>query len=140
MEVVYISHPLSAPTEEERELNAESAQRWAAWVAMTFKVATITEWASHSRYWTEAEGREHGLKMDCEHVSRSDRVFLLNRNGEGIVSSGMRVEAMHARGFRLEGPYNHEALVAVHDLTKIKFEDRAMIETIGIDKLPRWEG
>ena len=130
MKVIYISHPLTAPSEVERLKNAESAERWAAWIAWTFKVATITEWAGLARFWTEEQGRALGLELDKEHVRRSDEVWLLNPNGEGIVSSGMLVEA-------LEG-INHGK--AVYNLTSIEFGDRVLIQTmVKSGRLePRW--
>ena len=86
--MLYLSHPLSASTDEERQRNRENATRWAAFIAWHCKVAICADWIVLSSVWTEAQGRELGLKLDCEQVRRCDGIVVVG----GRITSGMTIE------------------------------------------------
>jgi len=90
--VIYVAHPLAAPTSEERQRNRANAARWVAWVAAQ-GYAPVATWITLSGQWEETEeSREFGLLIDCTLVERCDAVWLVG----GRISSGMRREADHA--------------------------------------------
>ncbi len=97
MRTIYVAHPLNAPTEQGRNANRESAARWAAWLAYTFRVAVVCDWIVLSGVLTEEQGREFGLEIDKALISRCDGVFLCGTR----VSSGMTVESEHAKAIGL---------------------------------------
>lgn len=92
MRVVYIAHPLSAPTVQEMAENRRRAARWVAWAARQ-GVAPVATWIVLSAELSETqENRELGLAVDCATVERVDEIWLVG----GRASSGMRVESDHA--------------------------------------------
>jgi len=93
VKVLYVAHCLSAATDAEMEQNRRAAARWAAWLAETFDVAVVCDWIVLSSAWSEAEGRERGLEIDKALIGRCDGMVLFGPR----VSSGMDVEAQHAR-------------------------------------------
>lgn len=114
MRVVYIAHRLSAPTAEDMAVNRMRAAEWCAWVSTTFHVATVADWIILSRYLPEtSEYRAWGLKCDKALVERCDELWMV---GPGV-SSGMSIEAQHAR----------QHLLPVYDLTGLPRE-RAVVE------------
>jgi hypothetical protein len=78
MKIVYIAHPLNAPTEEARAANRENAAKWAAWIVLS---GVLSE-----------DHRELGLACDLALIERCAEVWLVG----GRVSPGMRIEADHA--------------------------------------------
>lgn len=113
MKVVYIAAPLSAPTAEEMADNRARAARWAAW-AFYQGVSPVCSWIVLTGEIPDdnVELRKRGLEVDCAHVERCDALWLV----AGRVSTGMGVEADHARKFG----------VAVHDLTHLGAEPPAL--------------
>lgn len=93
MKMLYLSHPLSGSTDEERQRNRENATRWAAFIAWRCQVAICADWIILSSIWSETQGRELGLKLDCEQVRRCDAVIVVG----GRISSGMRIEIVAAK-------------------------------------------
>lgn len=93
MKVVYIAHPLNAPTREGIEANRANAAKWCAWAARQ-GVAPVADWIILTGQWEEsAANRELGLRIDLALVARCDAVWLVG----GRVSSGMQLEADEAR-------------------------------------------
>lgn len=93
MRIVYIAHPLNAPTREGIDQNRANASKWVAWAANQ-GVAPIATWITLSGEWPEtAENRERGLLIDCALVERCDAVWLVG----GRISTGMQIESDHAR-------------------------------------------
>lgn len=92
--VVYLAHPLSAPTRAGIEANRASAAKWAAWVANTFRVAVVADWIWMTGELEETpENRAFGLACDRELVRRCDAMVMVGPR----VSEGMRLESEHAR-------------------------------------------
>jgi len=98
MKVVYLAHPLGAPTREGIEANRRSAATWAAWVSVRFFVAVTADWIWLTGELQETEeNRAWGLECDKSHIERCDEVWMVGPS----VSSGMSIEAEHARLSRL---------------------------------------
>lgn len=94
MKVCYIAHPLSAPTEDGRQANRIRASQLTALIASTHKVAPVCSWIVLSEWWTESEGRELGLKIDCALIERCDELWLCGP--VKALSAGMQIEHDHA--------------------------------------------
>src|SRR5690606_37063267 len=74
--------------------NRLKASVWCAWIASTFRVATVADWIILSSHLPETpENREFGLECDKALIERCDELWLC---GE-VMSSGMAIEAEHAR-------------------------------------------
>jgi hypothetical protein len=94
MKVVYIAHPLSAPTIEGIEENRQSAALWAAWAAVSEGVSPSCSWVVLTGVLPESpENRSLGLACDVAQVERCDEVWLVG----GRVTPGMALEAERAR-------------------------------------------
>jgi hypothetical protein len=92
--VVYLGHPLSAPTREGIEANRRSAAKWAVWIAKTFRVAVSADWIWMTGELDETpENRAFGLECDRALVARCDAMVMVGPR----VSEGMRLESEHAR-------------------------------------------
>lgn len=89
--VVYVAHPLNAPTEAERNANIARAARWCAW-AFKSGYAPVADWIVLASQLDES-WREQGLRADCALIKRCDELWLVG----GRVSEGMRIEAAAAR-------------------------------------------
>ena len=91
VKVVYVAHPLNAPTEEERNANIRRAARWCAWF---FKsgYAPVADWIVLASQLDESY-REQGLRVDCALIKRCDELALVG----GRVSGGMRIEVAAAK-------------------------------------------
>lgn len=106
MRVIYLAHPLGAPTREGIEANRRSAATWAAWVSVRFLVAVTADWIWLTGELSETpDNRAWGLECDKALVERCDELWMVGPS----VSAGMLIEAEHAR---LEGK-------PVYDLTGI---------------------
>jgi hypothetical protein len=93
--VVYLAHPLSAPTREGIEANRKNAARWAAWLVVNFDVAIECTWVVLTGELEETDdNRKLGLDCDLALVERCDELWMVG----GRVSSGMQLESDHARG------------------------------------------
>jgi hypothetical protein len=107
--VVYVAHPLNAPTREAMDANRENAARWCALIAKTFKFGTIADWIVLSSQWDETtENRELGLALDLTLLGRCDELWLVG----GRISAGMAIELEHARKIGLR----------IVDLTSLGYE------------------
>ena len=53
MLTVYVAHPLGQGPD--RETNRVNAAKWCAWIARTFKCATIADWIVISGQWEETD-------------------------------------------------------------------------------------
>lgn len=92
--VVYLAAPLSAPTREGIEANRAAAAKWAAWIAVTFRVAVVADWIWMTGELAETpENRALGLAADCSLVRRCDVLVMVGPR----VSEGMRLESAHAK-------------------------------------------
>lgn len=87
--LVYIAHRLAGP---EHAQNRASAAKWVAWAAVNMGVSPIADWIILSGELDESY-RELGLECDLAAVERCEEVWLVG----GVVSPGMRKEAMFAR-------------------------------------------
>lgn len=106
--VVYVAHPLNAPTRAGIEANRAKASRWVAWAALN-GCATIADWIILSGQLPETPAnRALGLEIDCTLIERCDAVLHVG----GRVSEGMAIEGAHAR----------ISNVAVVDLTELGAE------------------
>jgi hypothetical protein len=93
LRVLYVCHPLSAPTRKGIDANRYNAQLWAVWIERTFGVAVSADWIWCTEILAETpENRAHGLQRDCARIERCDGVLLVG----GRVSQGMRMESEHA--------------------------------------------
>lgn len=89
----YVAGPLNAPTPEDIEANRLNGARWCAWLARHCGIAPAAPWIVLSSVWTEEEGRELGLEIDCDTIRRCDALILTG----GRISLGMQVEIDFAR-------------------------------------------
>ncbi len=89
--LVYIAHPLNAPTSEGIEQNRRNAAQWVAWAAEQ-GVAPVATWITLSGVWNESR-RAEGLEVDFAVVRRCDEVWLVGPR----ISEGMALEANRAR-------------------------------------------
>lgn len=98
MLVVYVAHPVSAPTREGIEANRARGARWAAWVLKTYGHAVIADWLWCTGALEETEeNRALGLAMDVALVGRCDELWLVGER----VSRGMEIEAREALRLRI---------------------------------------
>jgi hypothetical protein len=89
--IVWMMHPLSAPTPEGIDANLARAKRWLAWLYRTFpNVDFAAAWIPCCESMSDADPaeRERGLQFDCEMVRRLDGVWMVG----GRISSGMERE------------------------------------------------
>ena len=97
MRIVYLCHPLNAPTREGIDANRLNASRWMAWLAREFPIAPVASWITLSAEWPETpENRARGLEIDKALVARCDETWMVG----GRISEGMKVEAEAARVVR----------------------------------------
>jgi hypothetical protein len=90
--VVYLCHPLNAPTREGIEANRKEAARWAAFFATYFDVAPECSWIVLTGELEEtAENRARGLAIDLALVERCAELVMVGPR----ISDGMRLEATH---------------------------------------------
>lgn len=90
LKVVYLAMPLSAPTAEGREANRRRACELSAHIAWTERVAVSNTWPMLAEFWSEEQGREFGLKLDCALIARSHEMWMVGPLN--VLSSGMKVE------------------------------------------------
>lgn len=89
--IVWMAHPLSAPTPEGITANLARAKRWLAWLYRTFpNVDFAAAWIPCCEAMDDADPaeRERGLLFDCEMVRRLDGYWMVG----GRISSGMERE------------------------------------------------
>lgn len=96
MIVVYLSHPVSAPTAQGIADNLARAKRWLKWLLKVHpECSPVASWIPMVEVEDNSDPAriEHSLRLDFEVVSRCDEIWLVG----GRISSGMRREADHAR-------------------------------------------
>lgn len=118
LNVVYLAMPLSAPTAEGREANRRRAAELSAYIAWIEKVAVANTWPMLAEFWSEEQGREFGLKLDCAIIARCRELWLCGPVQE--LSAGMQIEYDFAKGQGIKvvdkrGTYDH---VMVKPLTE----------------------
>lgn len=92
--VVYVCHPLNAPTREGIEQNRNRAARWSAFLALHFHVAPECSWIVLTGELEETpDNRRRGLEIDLALVERCDEVVLVGPR----ISEGMAIERAHAK-------------------------------------------
>lgn len=95
MTVVYICHPLRGKTQAETEANRARASEITAELTAYHKViAPVCSWIVLSQHWTEEQGRELGLKIDCALIERCDQLWQCGPLKDP--SEGMAIEIAHA--------------------------------------------
>lgn len=94
MKRVYIAAPLRGATPEETEQNRRQASKLMAFIAKTEKVAITSTWPLLAEHWSEEEGRELGLKIDCAVIEVSDELWQCGPVQP--LSEGMAMERAHA--------------------------------------------
>lgn len=92
--VVYFAHPLRGATPEATEQNRRRASVLVAKAAAFWKVSPSCAWIVMAEHWTEEEGRELGLKLDCAAISKCDELWLCGP--DKALSEGMQIEHDHA--------------------------------------------
>lgn len=91
--LVYIAHPLNAPTRAGIEANLDRGSRWCAWVGQMFGVAPLAPWIYLAKHWEEThENRARGLQIDLATIEGCDELWLVGPR----VSDGMLIEVRHA--------------------------------------------
>lgn len=94
MKVIYLAHPLTAPTREGIEENRKRASAWAAWALNEHGVSPVCSWIVLTGVLEETpENRAKGLAADKAQVRLCEEIWLVG----GRVSSGMREEIEHAK-------------------------------------------
>src|SRR5690606_9619237 len=94
--------------------NRLKASTWCAWIASTFRVATVADWIILSSHLPETpENREFGLECDKALIERCDELWMVGPQ----VSGGMQIEAGHA----------HDKFRPVYDLVGLSM-DRLLVE------------
>lgn len=93
MRIIYLAHPLGAPTPEGVEANKARARRWIRWIYDHFKdVAVIADWLITVDVLDDfnPEHRAHGMKMNKAIIPRCSEFWMVG----GRVSNGMRDESI----------------------------------------------
>lgn len=118
MRVIYLAHPLGAPTPEGVEANKARARRWIRWVYNNFpNVAVIADWLITCDVLDDfnPEHRAHGMEMNKAIIkSGGPREFWMVG---GRVSNGMQGESITAV----------EAQLRIFDLTWLGEEPPAEV-------------
>lgn len=99
MRVIYMAHPVGAPTPEGVKANLARAKRWYRWIAKNFNVSVVADWITGCEVFNDANqaNRDHGLDMDIATIERCDELFLVG----GRISTGMGLERDAAEDFNL---------------------------------------
>lgn len=91
MRVVYLAHPLGAPTPEGVEANKARARRWIRWIYDNFKnVAVVADWLLTCDVLDDfrPEHRAHGMAMNKAILPLCREFWMVG----GRISQGMSVE------------------------------------------------
>lgn len=92
--VAYLAQPVSAPAPEGIAANLANARAWLRWLVDTKEyLAVSAPWMPYVETLDEDRYRDRGLEDDLAMLARHDLVILVG----GRISSGMNVEAVHAR-------------------------------------------
>jgi hypothetical protein len=96
MKVIYLAHPLSAPTPEGIQANLTRAKRWYRWACDNFPdFAFVANWILNCEVYDDSndEHRRKGIERNLAVITRCDEIWLVG----GHVSSGMEEEASFAQ-------------------------------------------
>jgi hypothetical protein len=94
MKVVYLAHPLSAPTHKGIQENLARAKRWYRWACDTFpEYAFVANWILNCEVYDDAnaEHRRKGIERNLAVIEKCDELWLVGAR----ISSGMEEEGMH---------------------------------------------
>lgn len=97
--LVYMAHPLRGATVEETQANRYAASQLVAEHVRAAEdrgdpIAPVCAWIHLAEVWSEADGRELGLVIDCALIEVCAELWLLGPARE--LSPGMRIEFDHA--------------------------------------------
>lgn len=90
---VYLCHPYSAPTAEERAANVRNARKWLRWFVDNTTWAIGMPWIEHVEELDEATYRERGIEDDKALIEGHTLVVCVTNK----LTTGMRAEYSHAR-------------------------------------------
>lgn len=91
--VVYVAHPLNAPTREGIEANLREGALWCAWLAEHFEIAPVAPWIHMAQVLDETpENRAMGLECDLATIAVCHELWMVGPR----ISSGMLLEAQEA--------------------------------------------
>lgn len=90
--VVYLAHPVGAPTVAEVMENLGSARRWLHALVDATDWSIVASWMPYVETFDEDSYRARGLADDLAVVERCDAIVLVG----GRISQGMRIEHDHA--------------------------------------------
>ncbi len=98
---VYMAHPLRGATIEETQANRRAASALVAAAVVESErrgepISPVCAWIHLAECWSEAEGRELGLIIDCDLIELCDELWLLGPLK--LLSDGMVTEMIHASG------------------------------------------
>jgi hypothetical protein len=91
MRVIYLAHPVGAPTPEGVHANLAKARRWIRWIYDNFpNVAVVADWLITCEVLDDfdPEHRAHGMKMNKAVIPRCDEFWMVG----GRISTGMVAE------------------------------------------------
>lgn len=91
--IVYIAHPLNAPTEEERRQNLRTASEIAARFAQELDVAPICTWITLASVWSDDQ-RGLGLEIDKRLIEVCQELWICGTASKP--SPGMQIEIDYA--------------------------------------------
>lgn len=95
MKIIYLAHPLGAPTSEGVEANKARARRWIRWIYDHFpNVAVVADWLITVDVLDDfnPEHRAHGMKMNKAIIPVCSEFWMVG----GRVSNGMSDESITA--------------------------------------------
>lgn len=90
---VYLCHPFSAPTKEERDANIQNTLAWLQWFVDNTTWAVGAPWISYVLALSEATYRERGIEDDKALIEGHTLLVCVTTE----MTSGMRAEYGHAR-------------------------------------------
>lgn len=101
MKIVYLAHPLSAPTKSGIDANIRKAKLWYKWACDHYwpDHAFNAMWITNCEVYEDANqrDREIGMQRNFAHIKRCDELWLLGLD----ISTGMEQEAAFARKLAL---------------------------------------
>lgn len=90
--VVYLAHPVSAPTKAGVNANLTNARAWLKWLVDHTTWAISCPWMAYVETLSEEKYRARGLSDDLAMIGRHSGLILVG----GRISTGMEVERQHA--------------------------------------------
>jgi len=124
VKVIYMTHPLSAPTPEGIKANIARAKRWYKWIIDHYDVAVVADCILCCEVWEDAspQHRDVGLAMDFNMVARCDEIWHVGgKISSGAASEGAVAELLHKR--RLDLTHLGAEPPAAHPDWLIEFDE-----------------